>query len=127
MAGEKPFSVVTLDNIAGGALREQFDAAWEELIANIRDPNTDAEEVREINIKVRVAPDKNRAKFATRVRVTTKLSGLQPMADTLYLGKDEEGRIRPFTFDQKQADMFQEERTPPADVLPITQTAAGAR
>lgn len=126
---DKPFSVVTLDNIAGGALREQFDSAWDELIANIRDPNTEAEKTRGISIQIKVLPDQTRGRFKVLVKVTTKLEGLSPATDQLYLGRDEEGRIRPFTFDQKQSDLFRDdEKEDVADVLPMNHpNATGAR
>ncbi len=36
------FRVVTLENLAGGALKERFDAALEKVMANIYDENTQA-------------------------------------------------------------------------------------
>lgn len=54
-----------LDNLMGGAMQEKFRVALAEVLANVRDPNTQATAKRGITLTVIIAP------------MTTTLGGLR--------------------------------------------------
>lgn len=79
------FRVVTLENLAGGALKERFDAALEKVMANIYDENTQANAIREIQLSVKMKPSDDRKVVQYVVSAKTKL--VEPFAHpgTAYL------------------------------------------
>ena len=65
---------ITLATLGGGAAVEKFGRELEKVIENIKDPNTKPEAVREIVIKVKIAPDKDRSLGAISVSAASKLA-----------------------------------------------------
>lgn len=56
MVGQK----MTLSNIGKGALAELFDRELQDVLANIRDPNSDIKKSSLITVKIAIEPDENR-------------------------------------------------------------------
>jgi hypothetical protein len=98
-------SEVRLETLAGGAAPERFQRAWEELLENIQDPNTDPQAVREVALRVRVKPTKDRDAGALTLAVTSKLAALAPMVDTIYMGR-KHGRLVAVARDPRQRGLF---------------------
>ena len=82
--------VVNITNIADGAIVERFQKALEEVLKNIHDPNSSPGKVREINMKVKVKPSRDRNSCTFSVSVETKLSGAEDVSGILLL--DYEGK-----------------------------------
>jgi len=80
---------VSLDNIASGGAIERFNDAFEEVIANIHDPNVNPDFTREITLRVMFKPDKNEdGKIMCGIQVNKKLSQPKPLGAIIYSGKE---------------------------------------
>jgi hypothetical protein len=108
-------TVVTLETVGGGAAGELFAREFEKVLANIQDPNTDAQAVREVNVKVRIKPGADRESSDTYVIVTSKLAGIKPVKRTMYLAT-RNGKLVATEFDPKQPGLFD---AGGSEVLPI--------
>ena len=84
MPNEEP---VTLYSLAGGAAAEQFDRELSSIVENILDPNTDAEGVREINLKLKIKPGNDRRIGAVSIQVTSKTGPIQAIGTMFFFGK----------------------------------------
>jgi hypothetical protein len=114
----KQLAELTLDNVCGGALRERFEHALQQVLENIADPNTPADAVRAITIQIAFKPPKDsRERAAVKLQVTAKLAPRSPVADVTYLGR-KDGRLVAVAFDPRQLDAFRQE--PDASVVPLT-------
>jgi hypothetical protein len=73
---EKKQPIVTLSNIAGGAVPELFEHELQKVLANIADPNSDPSATREITLKFRFKPNtKNRGVGEIDILSASKLGG----------------------------------------------------
>ena len=77
---------VNLENLAGGRAAERFGLALQDVIANIKDPNTDPKAVREIILKAKFKPSANRESASVQIQCTRKLADLTAVETTFYLG-----------------------------------------
>ena len=84
MAEESP---VTLFNLADGAAAELFDEELSRVVANILDPNTDAECVREIALKIKIKPDSDRGMGSVAVQVTSKMGPVRGVGTRFFFGR----------------------------------------
>lgn len=75
-----------LSNISGGAVEELFDEELEKVLFNINDINTEAESSREILIKIKVIPSKDRLTASTSVQVYSKLAPHCSANGSLFMG-----------------------------------------
>ena len=80
---EKNF--VRLSTIGGGALEEMFEDAMKVVADNINDPNTEAESVREINIKIKMKPTKSREAVVLNISCDPKVSGKKGASGFLFV------------------------------------------
>jgi hypothetical protein len=96
---------VTLDTIGGGALAELFDAELSRILANIADPNTDAEAKRVITLTVSFEP--NRARDVADVALTckSKLAGIMTVSTQLFMGRHK-GKLIAVESDPRQSNLF---------------------
>ncbi len=78
---------VTLDTLKGGAALQLFQEELDKVVANIMDPNTDAEAVREAVIKVRIKPDKDRSGGAVQIIPSSKLAPAVALGTRMFFGK----------------------------------------
>lgn len=79
---------INLDNLAGGELGEQFQAASKKVVENLLDPNTPYKNKRSITIKLVFEQNEERNDVAVGVSVETKLAPRTPMKTNLAIGKD---------------------------------------
>ncbi|WP_051321614.1 hypothetical protein [Chrysiogenes arsenatis] len=70
---------IKLHELAMGGLQERFSHELERVISNIADENTPPDKVREITIKVKLKPNKERTRVAIENHVTTKLAPYDPV------------------------------------------------
>jgi hypothetical protein len=84
VSGEIP---VTLYTLANGAAAELFEAELQKIVANILDPNTDPDAVREINLRVKIKPDNERRAGAVSVQVISKTGPVKGVGTMFWFGR----------------------------------------
>lgn len=77
---------IQLETIAHGALNELFQEEVKRVVQNIQDPNTDANVVREITLKIKLKPDDTREVAVVDIAVTSKLAGNKGVGTIFYVG-----------------------------------------
>lgn len=105
---DKENKIVSLETLGGGAVMEKFEEALKEVLENIDDPNTSPEAAREINIKLKIKPNKNfpRELGEYSVQVTTKTAPTKDFGGVLYFATDG-GEFVATEKDQKQTNLFE--------------------
>ena len=81
---------VTLVNIAQGAAQHLWDREKKRVLENIADPYAAADAVREINLKVKIKPNKERDFATVEVLVSSKLSATQGSSAPVHMGLEED-------------------------------------
>lgn len=89
MKGSVQETVVTLASLAGGAALERFQLELERVLSNIADPNTDATAKREITLKFRITPDRDRYSASVDILTSAKLAATIGAGTTVYMGRRE--------------------------------------
>lgn len=84
---------VSLINLCNGAVIERFDYILAEVLENVKDPNTDPDATREINIKIKIKPDLDRDRVVFAFQITPKEAPLSAMIGIAELGRDEHGKM----------------------------------
>ena len=80
---------LTLANLCGGEVQRMVDRALDEVGKNISDPNMDPKKVREVNIKIKLAPKEDDPEdVRVSVSVTKTLAAEQPIKTDFYVTKD---------------------------------------
>ena len=79
---------VSLEQIMGGGLQEQFAKAFERVIDNLADPNTSFKEARKITIELKFTQNEARDDVSCAVSVKEKLAAQAPMQTAFVIGKD---------------------------------------
>ena len=77
---------ITLTNLGGGAAVEKFDEELQRVLDNIVDPNTQAESVRSITLKVTIKPDNTRQVGTVLISSVAKLAPDKEYETTCALG-----------------------------------------
>lgn len=70
---------VSLEQIMGGGLQEQFGKSFDRVIENLADPNTGFKEARKITIELKFTQNENRDDVSCAVSVKEKLAAQAPM------------------------------------------------
>lgn len=81
-------SKVNLETFAGGALQEKFDAAMEQVLTNMLDPNTPWKNKREIAVKVTFEQNEDRNDTTVDVSVVPKLAAAKSVGTRMAIGKN---------------------------------------
>ena len=80
---------LTLANLCGGEVQRMVDRALDAVGKNISDPNMDPKKVREVNIKIKLAPKEDDPEdVKVSVSVTKTLAAEQPIKTDFYVTKD---------------------------------------
>jgi len=79
---------VSLEEIAGGALQEQFGKAFAKVVENLADPNTSYKEARKITITLKFTQNEHRDDVACDVSVTEKLAAQVGTRTAFAVGKN---------------------------------------
>lgn len=82
---------LSLTSIEGGAAVEMFDRALAKVAANIADINTTLKE-RQIVLKVKVKPGRDRLSCELDVSVNMALAGQEPIRSTVLIDNDDDGQ-----------------------------------
>lgn len=99
--------IVSLENLGSGAAVELFDDARQKVLANINDPNTKAQVVREITLKVKIKPISDQRDVATvEMQAIPKLAPVNPCQTSIAIGKTINGDVEAREWSNPQPDMF---------------------
>ena len=79
---------VSLEEIMGGGLQEQFTKSFEKVIANLADPNTAFKPCRKITIELKFTQNEARDDVSCAVSVKEKLEAQAPMSTAFMIGKN---------------------------------------
>jgi len=77
---------VSLETLGKGAAQEKFEFALKEVLANIRDPNTNWKTKRRITLTIDFIPKENRAEADLVTNAVSKLSPTMPVVSTIFFG-----------------------------------------
>ena len=102
---------VTLFTLANGAAAELFDEELAKVVSNVLDLNTEAETVREINLKVKISPDDSRRMAAVSVQVTSKTGPIRGVGTQFFFGK-RAGRCFAVESNPQQGQLFDKPAKP---------------
>lgn len=80
--------LLSLQDIAGGALQQKVNVAMNKVLDNMQDPNTPWKNKRQINIKIAFVQNEERDDTAVEVSVETKLAPVSPVVTRMSIGKD---------------------------------------
>ena len=106
---------VTLENVAGQMAPKVFDHLFEKVLENIRDPNTDPEEVRSVTLTFKFKPLKSRNEAACVLESKLKLASIEPFAGHVFMRHGKGGTVAT-THDTAQEDLFDEGSDEPDQV-----------
>lgn len=79
---------VSLEQMVGGALQEQFTKAFDRVVDNLHDPNTSFKEARKITIELKFTQNEARDDVSCAVSVKEKLAAQAPMQTAFMVGKN---------------------------------------
>jgi hypothetical protein len=95
---------VDLTTICGGAVPEVWAHAFQEIIENINDPNTDPKKARRITMVFDFIPDTNRNNIAIKFGVAAKPVPVSHVESNMYLAR-EGATLNAYTTDIRQQEM----------------------
>jgi hypothetical protein len=90
------YEKIDLTNLNSGAALDLFGREWEKVLDNIRDENTKPDAVREVTLKIKIKPSKDRSAAATLVQVTSRVAPVEPHEAFVVLDFDGE-KVTAFT------------------------------
>lgn len=79
---------VSLEQIVGGGLQEQFSKSFDRVIENLADPNTSFKECRKIIVTLKFTQNEARDDVSCAVSVAEKLAAQAPMQTAFAVGKN---------------------------------------
>lgn len=98
---------ISLKNLGGGAAIERFDDELSRVLDNVMDPNTDAEKVREVTLKVKIKPTKDRDMGAVSIEVNGKIASPSGYPTQIFIGRDSlTGMVEAYESNPKQGKLF---------------------
>ena len=98
---------VLLEEIAGGALQEQFAKAFEKVVENLADPNTSYKEARKITITLKFTQNEQRDDVVCDVLVAEKLSAQAATRTAFAVGKNlKTGELYAEEYGRNQMSVF---------------------
>lgn len=79
-----------INKLAGGAIQEAINFALEEIFKNIKDPNTEAERSRKLQITLDFKPDETRQIIKTKIATKQTLVPVNSITTQLFLDSNGE-------------------------------------
>lgn len=99
---------LNIGNICEGAIPELFDRETRNVLDNIADVSTDAEQVRKLTIELHFKPAPDRKSAVVVAKVHTKLAGVEPTAGSIFFQK-RGGKLLAYAEDPRQDRLFAKE------------------
>jgi len=85
----KPLKLETLQN---GAVLEAFEVELQNVLDNIQDPNTKPDGVRELSVKLKFKPSKDRNYTSLTYAVASKLQPSEPGEVPIFVDRDRKSK-----------------------------------
>ena len=85
--------ILTLSNIANGAINERFQEELARVIKNIEDPNTDATAKRKITINVVLSPNATRDIVTAKFDTKSTLAPSYSIGTSMFVGREGEKTV----------------------------------
>lgn len=104
MAPKEEF--LSLENLGRGAAVELFDRELQTCLDNINDPNTNPLAIREVTLKVKIKPAKDRSEAELLISCTPRLAPTNPHPSRIYFGQ-QAGKNVALEHNPNQADLFE--------------------
>lgn len=79
---------LNITNMANGGIQEKLDRSFEQIIDNIMDPNTDQTKERQLQLTIKVKPNKALDSAEITAQVKTKLMPELGVESTVLIGKE---------------------------------------
>ncbi len=104
---------VSLENLGAGAVLEKFDDEMKKVIANILDPNTEADAARGLTVQVKLKPRKGEREVCSmEIIVSSKLAPTKSLISQLAVGINQHGEVAAIEYVPQQGNLFPEEEKP---------------
>jgi len=113
-----------LETLKRGAVAEQFNEALDRVLENVVDPNTEAEAVRSVTLKVSLKPDEDRETIAIKANVTAKLASAEAITGKAFIVHTRDG-VKAAEHDPAQQNFIHDEEVPDPAKLEIVEGGAG--
>lgn len=84
---------ISLDKFAGGALAERVNQAIQQVLENIKDPNTDHKVKRKVTVDITFVTDEEREMSQVTVLAKTKLAPKVPVKAVILIDTDMNGEV----------------------------------
>lgn len=79
---------ISLQEMVGGALQEQFEKSFLRVVENLADPNTPFKDCRKISIELKFTQNEARDDVSCTIKVSEKLAAQAPMQTAFAIGKN---------------------------------------
>ena len=79
---------ISLEEMVGGALQEQFEKSFLRVVENLADPNTPFKDCRKISIELKFTQNESRDDVSCAIKVSEKLAAQAPMQTAFAIGKN---------------------------------------
>lgn len=79
---------ISLQEMVGGALQEQFEKSFLRVVENLTDPNTPFKDCRKISIELKFTQNEARDDVSCAIKVSEKLAAQAPMQTDFAIGKN---------------------------------------
>lgn len=79
---------ISLQEMVGGALQEQFEKSFLRVVENLADPNTPFKDCRKISIELKFTQNEARDDVSCAIKVSEKLAVQSPMQTAFAIGKN---------------------------------------
>lgn len=79
---------ISLQEMVGGALQEQFEKSFLRVVENLADPNTPFKDCRKISIELKFTQNEARDDVSCAIKVSEKLAAQAPMQTGFAIGKN---------------------------------------
>ena len=79
---------ISLQEMVGGALQEQFEKSFLRVVENLADPNTSFKDCRKISIELKFTQNEARDDVSCAIKVSEKLAAQAPMQTDFAIGKN---------------------------------------
>lgn len=81
-------NMISLEQLAGGALQEKFNTAVRQVLENMQDPNTSFKNKRAVTVKLAFIQNEARTETTVEMSVDTRLAPVMPVRTEMAIGKD---------------------------------------
>jgi len=101
---------LSLENICGGAAGERFEREVVELLKNICDPNTPADQKRSITLEFQFEPFEDRSGAKVTLHCRGKLAAIEAVPGTVFFAKSG-NVVKAYAHDPRQENLFGTEKS----------------